>query len=171
MQHSAFSAAHLFIGLLKTPYWENNNLMNLMQSHFGEILFKSDWYPFKSQFYTKEMGPTPDKCIIMFKNTLPLSKFWRLKHQSNNLENLYHIKNKRSFNCDPGWITPYQVCLLSCKTYAHRIALQKGVYAEQCLLFQEKKAVSLPWTYPDYQSDYIKNCFLHMRKLCLISSC
>ena len=73
-----------------------------------------------------------------------------LKLKTQVIEDHFKVDQRRQVNLDPGWLTLYQVGLLSTKPFSHRLCLQDGIYGEVTLLYQRKQWVSLPWTYPDF---------------------
>jgi hypothetical protein len=72
--------------------------------------------------------------------------------------------HKRRVNLDPGLLSLYNLVLASTKSFAHRIYLRDGIYAEVTLLYQAGKFSPLAWTYPDYQTDVCQEFLLRCRK-------
>ncbi|NQT00025.1 MAG: DUF4416 family protein [Candidatus Omnitrophica bacterium] len=61
-------------------------------------------------------------------------------------------------NLDPGYITAAKLVLATCKNYAHRIYLDKGIFAEVALQFRQRGFQPQPWTYADYRSqEYLES--------------
>jgi len=62
----------------------------------------------------------------------------------------------RSINIDPGYLDLARLVLASTKDYKHRIYLNKGIYAEVTLFYQDRTFQPWQWTYPDYKTpEYI----------------
>ncbi len=58
-------------------------------------------------------------------------------------------------NIDPGYITTAKLVLASTKDHAHRIYLERGIYAEITLMYRHRAWESHEWTFPDYRrADY-----------------
>ncbi|MEK9658213.1 MAG: DUF4416 family protein [bacterium] len=166
MQARSFEPVQLFAAILVNNTYALSDILQQCSTEFGPILKQSKPEIFKSPYYGKEMGDNLKKCFVLFDKKVPADTLWIYKQQSNKLETKTSHNGKRHINIDTGALTPYHLCLLSCKPYAHRIPLQHGIYAETTLLFEHNKVKTLPWTYPDYQTDEAINCFLKMRKLC-----
>src|SRR4030042_760131 len=60
---------------------------------------------------------------------------------------------KRKFVSFKKLIGLAKVVLASTKDYKHRIYLDKGIYAEITLFYQDKTFNPWEWTYPDYRTD------------------
>jgi len=56
-------------------------------------------------------------------------------------------------NVDPGYVSLGKLVLASTKDHAHRLYLDRGVYGEVMLTYQQGCFRPWPWTYPDYASD------------------
>ena len=76
-------------------------------------------------------------------------------------------ERNRSINLDPGYISGSKLVLATCKNYSHRIYLDKGIYAEVTLHFQDATFKPWPWTYPDYKSEGYIQSFNKIREIYL----
>ena len=67
---------------------------------------------------------------------------------------------KRRVNIDPGYMARSRFVLATGKDFAHRIYLNRGIYADLTLIYARNGFQRLPWTYPDYGSplmmDYLE---------------
>ena len=70
----------------------------------------------------------------------------------------------RPLNLDPGYITAAKLVLASTKDHAHRIYLQRGIYAELTLTYRHRQWRALDWTYPDYRRDDYQAFFSRCRE-------
>ena len=70
-------------------------------------------------------------------------------------------------NFDPGYITAAKLVLASTKDHAHRIYLQRGIYAEVTLAFRHRQWQPLDWTYPDYRREDYQQFFSQCRQMVL----
>ncbi len=127
---------------------------------YGPLDFQSPIIPFIwTKYYEKGMGPDLHKQFFSFQRLINPDELAKIKLYTNRLErSLSSCQSSfRTINLDPGYITAAKLILATCKNYAHRIYLTKGVFAEVTLHFQEGSFMSQPWTYPDYKSqDYIQ---------------
>lgn len=121
---------------------------------YGSIM--SDLGPLRfdtfTDYYQTEMGKELWKKYYIFSQRITLEHMQRYKVDSQSFESRYLNSGKRSVNCDPGYLTLYQLGLLSTKAYSHRIYLSEGIYAECTLIAQGSQYTPLPWTYPDYRT-------------------
>ena len=113
-------------------------------------------------YYSKEMGADLKRWFWIAKtghrNILIEAKLW-----AQQLESKYSENGSRLVNCDPGIICLEHMILATGKSYAHRVYLDSGVYAELCYIFEAGAFKSLQWTYPDYQSEDKINLFNLLR--------
>ncbi len=117
-----------------------------------------------SDYYEPEMGQGLKRQFLGFRSLVAPDELPELKLFTNKLEKDFAEGDKRRVNLDPGYLALPSVVLASTKDFAHRLYLQKGIYGETTLLFRQGKFSHLPWTYPDYQSDFAHQFFFEMRK-------
>jgi len=92
-------------------------------------------------------------------------RLFKIKINTNIIEEKLSKHGLRIINIDPGYLDMAKLILASTKDYKHRIYLDKGIYAEITLFYQNKNFTPWEWTYPDYKSsDYIA-IFNHIRAL------
>ena len=133
----------------------------LLQKNFGQIDGKSCIQPFNfTDYYEKEFGKNLLQKIISFKKLIDSNQLAEIKIITNELENYILendiITNRRNINLDPGYISLDKFILASTKNGPSRIYLQKGIYAEITLRFQNKSFIPNEFTYLNYQSkEYI----------------
>ena len=87
-----------------------------------------------------------------------------IKLTTNGIETMYAVGGKRQVNLDPGYLTAARFVLGTGKDYSHRIYLSKGIYADLTLFFQQGKFKALPWTYPDYCADQMREYLKCIRR-------
>ncbi|MBL7084784.1 MAG: DUF4416 family protein [Candidatus Omnitrophica bacterium] len=138
---------------------------------FGPLDFESPIMPFDyTKYYEQEMGPRLLRCFFSFKRLINPGDLAAIKLYTNRLEcSLSGGKKEspRKINLDPGYISAAKLVLATCKDYSHRIYLDKGVYAEVTLRFQDGDFRALDWAYPDYKSRGYLESFHAIRKLYL----
>ncbi len=157
--------AKLFVGLILTPNVNEIDIYNQLESVYGEIEQKSSLYDFShTTYYLDEMGKQLRKQFIVIKPLISTFSAYEQKLKAVKLESLFLKNNKRSVNIDPGFLTAHNVILLTTKNYAHRIPLNKNIFAELTYVFKQKKFIVLPWSYPDFARDDYKNFFEELRK-------
>jgi len=138
---------------------------------YGPIDFRSPFIPFTfTDYYTPQMGENLLRRFISFQHLIEPALLSDIKVRSNHLEEQYALRFsgvKRALNLDPGYLTTTCLILASTKNYAHRIPLQKGIYAQLEYIFKKGEVQNLPWTYPDYRTEVYRQIFLKLRKIYL----
>lgn len=138
----------------------------ILFSLLNEPDFLSDVIDFNlTDYYKKEMGKDLKRQWVSYKNLVMPDSLADLKIKSNEIEERFKEDNKRKINIDPGIITLNNFILVTTKNYAHRIYLKAGIYAEVTLIYQNKKFQNLPWTYPDYRTEFFHQFLLNVRKI------
>lgn len=132
----------------------------------GEVDLKSEIIDFNfTDYYEEEMGKELKRGWVSFRNLIMPDFLSDLKIKTNEIEEKFKENNKRKINIDPGLLTLNNFILATTKNYAHRIYLQKGIYAEVTLIYRKKGFQNLPWTYPDYQTEFFHDFLLQVRKI------
>lgn len=130
----------------------------ILRERFGKIDFSSDTLPFvHTSYYEREFGKDLKRKFISFQKLIPPQRLSRIKIITNTIEEELSQGENRLINIDPGYLNLPKLILASTKDYIHRIYINKGVYAEVTLFYQDKSFKFWDWTYPDYKSaEYIK---------------
>ncbi len=134
-----------------------NKAQNVLIRHFGKIDFISQGLPFRhTGYYEKEMGCGLKRKFISFLKLIPAEELPKIKITANKIEARLSSQGKRRINIDPGYLDLSKLILATTKDYKHRVYLNKGIYAEITLFYQDKTFKPWEWTYPDYKTeDYI----------------
>jgi hypothetical protein len=124
---------------------------------FGQIDFTSPEIPFThTDYYTNEFGKGLKRKFFSFKKLIPPSRLAQIKISTNTLERKFAKNGLRCVNIDPGYLDLSKLVLASTKDYKHRIYLDKSIYAEITLFYQQNSFCGWDWTYPDYKTpEYI----------------
>lgn len=158
----------LVFGLISKDTSLFTAIENLLTKKFGKIDFKSQVLDFThTDYYRKEFGAGLKRKFITFERLFDSNALPMIKILSNMMENKFSLNKKRRINIDPGYLAEAKLVLASTKDFTHRLYLEKGIFAEITLYFQNKTFNYWPWTFPDYRTeDYIK-IFNHIRELYL----
>ncbi len=156
----------LFAGLLYCGTGPLLAATDAMKKAYGPLLFEtvpSDWH---SRYYTAEFGCAPIKRkFLFFERLICPGRLADIKLETNGMESALSEGEKRKINIDPGYITPARIVLASTKDYAHRVYLQKGIYAEVTMLWSRKEKTFVPhiFTYSDFRDQGNIIVFSRMR--------
>lgn len=141
-----------------------------MTRAFGETDLTSDVWPFDStDYYEPEMGPDLKRWFVSFAELISQERLAEIKRLTIDLEarmaeDCLRPKDQRVVNLDPGFVGLSKMVLATTKDHAHRIYLQRGIYAEVTLKFVKGKWEPWPWTYPDYAGQAYHPFFLQVRQ-------
>lgn len=151
---SLFSADELLI----------SEAIEKMSDIWGRTDFISETMKFDhTDYYRKEFGAGLKRRFAAFETLIDPVLLPEIKISTNRLEAELGTENRRYVNIDPGYITAERLVLATGKNYSHRIYLDYGIYADLTLIYQKGGFKSLPWTFPDYASDEIKELLGRIR--------
>lgn len=128
----------------------------LLTKLLGPIDLTSDLWPFDSTaYYESEMGPGLHRQFVSFTELIQSDRIAEIKRSTNDIERticdeVLADHDHRPVNLDPGYIELAKLVLATTKNHAHRIYLQRGIYAEVTLRYEQGAWQPWPWTYPDY---------------------
>lgn len=158
--------AKLIVAVIINGQDSFDELLALLSRRFGEAEALSPWYDFDfTSYYVPEMGAPLYRRFIVFKElidqeTLPDIKLW-----TNTVENTFLNQNgKRRVNLDPGYLTLERFILATGKNFTHRVYLRDGIFADLTLIYTKGGFQVLPWTFPDYATDTIRNFLAGVRQ-------
>ena len=118
---------------------------------YGPMDFVGAILPFNyTEYYHAEMGRPLWRRFASFARLIRQEDLVRIKEETNELEGRMSERGRRSVNIDPGYLLAERLVLATGKDCAHRIYLDRGIYADLTLVFHQKEYRPLQWTYPDY---------------------
>ncbi len=162
--------AKLFCGLLSGDIDLLAEARRRLRQHFGEVELESEIWPFvTTDYYEAELGTDVKRQFVFFRDLVSVEMLADIKRQTNDLElklceDLMLPTSTRPVNMDPGYLTLSKIVLATTKDHAHRIYLQRGIYAEVTLRFHDGQWAPWPWTYPDYAATTYHPFFIHARQ-------
>lgn len=125
----------------------------------------SAWLPFdQTRYYEPEMGAGLQRRLAVFLYLADPGALSGWKQQTNLLEDRFSMGGRRLVNIDPGYLARERLVLATGKNYTHRLYLQSGIYGEVTLIFQKGGWQTLPWTYPDYAGEPLRQFFAQARQ-------
>lgn len=144
------------------------------EAAWGPIALESEVFQFdRTDYYESSMGSGLMKVFWAFETLFDPGSLVDVKYQGNAWEEEYAAAaahpEERPLNIDPGYITLSKLVLASTKDYAHRIYLDRGMYAEITLYYQGHAWQHHRYTFPDYRREdyqaFFSRCrdYLHRR--------
>lgn len=158
--------AKLIVAVIINGRENFDTLLELLCRKYGVVERLSPWYDFNfTTYYEPEMGAPLYRRFIVFKEpvaqeTLPAIKLW-----TNEIENAFFNNNgQRYVNLDPGYLTLERFILATGKNFTHRVYLHDGIFADLTLIYTKGGFQVLPWTFPDYATETIRNFLAEVRQ-------
>ena len=135
---------------------------------FGPVALESPTFPFdQTDYYEPTMGPGLRKVFFAFAELLDPTELVAVKLQTNRWEEQYAALGRhpepRPLNLDPGYLTLGKLVLASTKDFAHRLYLDRGIYAEITLWWRHGAWQHHPWTFADYRREDYQAFFAQAR--------
>lgn len=148
-----------------------NSAVRAFAKLFGRLAYASETMPFAwTDHYRAELGERPVRRFVALRDPIDPSELARLKRATARMEvTLARPGEPREVNIDPGVLNADQLVLASTKPRRHRIYVGQGIFADLMLLWEQDRFCALPWTYPDYADDGVRELFRRMRQLHLVS--
>ena len=162
-----FSPAKQIVGVIagETAVFEKTE--SALVSLYGPTDIRSPMFPFDlTDYYKEEMGPNLRRLFLSFANLVPPDELAAIKVRTNALEEEIgraHPALHRAVNIDPGIMTAAALIMGTAKDFAHRVPLNRGIYAHLELLFRKNEVRFLDWTYPDFRRPEYGDFFLEVR--------
>lgn len=149
-------------------------------AQWGPIALESPRFEFtETTYYESSMGDGLKKTFFAFAKLMDPVELVETKLRTNDAELEYASQlshaEARPLNLDPGYLTDGKFLLATTKDHAHRIYLDRGIYAEITLRYYQKRWQPWDWTYPDYCREdfleYFTECRNRFRQLRLEQPC
>lgn len=152
----------IIVGILARDAAAVEAVRETLGEHFGEEDLNLSPFPFTfTNYYVDEIGPTPVRAFLSYEKLVDRTDIVDIKLWTNDVELAIAEKEGtpglRPVNLDPGYMTLGQFFLATTKDQRQRVYMQRGIFVEPTLYFQEGHFHAFDWTYRDYQSEtYIK---------------
>ena len=122
---------------------------------FGAVDRTGPAIPFDlTEYYAGEMGTGLRRKFVSFESLIAPQDLSEVKIRTNAMEDALREESggsHRPVNIDPGYLTSAALIMATAKNFAHRIPLDKGIYAHLEFLFGKHGIRTLDWTYPDFR--------------------
>jgi hypothetical protein len=151
---SDFKKAKYFCGLIFSQNQAAAGALDMLQEILSAVDSRSAVIPFTmTDYYQAEMGEPLFRQFVSFKELLTPEKLPEIKMRTIQLEDKLAVAGKRTVNLDPGYLSEANVIIATSKNHYHRVPLSGGIYAHIEYVLKDGRINSLPWTYPDFQTE------------------
>lgn len=125
-----------------------------LQPQVGSVETQGEPFSFRhTDYYEAEMGKNLEKCFCSFGMLARRNQLVDFKIRAMAIERKLAIHGRRRINIDPAYLELPKLVVATSKNFSHRIYLDKGVFGDVQLMYQQGHFVSNPWTYADYKTD------------------
>ena len=137
-----------------------------LEERFGPADYRSPDMAFTfTEYYNEEMGGELRRIFISFERLVPREALADIKLFTNGIErDLGRPDGGRLVNIDPGLLSLENFILATAKNFTHRVYLRDGIFADLTLIYSGKKFNAMPWTFPDYSTEEIREILAGLRK-------
>jgi hypothetical protein len=150
-------------GILTSEKELRDEVIGLLEPHFGSADIIGEWMPFgHTNYYEDEMGPRLARSFVAFEKLVEEHFAASFKKIATDIEDALSVDGRRRVNIDPGFISSNKLVLVSGKYGGNKIALAQGVWADM-LLWYNKGWTAMPWAFPDFRNGELFPLFMKMR--------
>lgn len=152
----------IIVGILAKDAEAVESVRETLKKRFGEEDLNLPPFPFTfTNYYIDEIGAAPVRAFFSYEQLVDREEIVDIKLWTNDVElsiaEAAGTPGLRPVNLDPGYMTLGQFFLATTKDQRQRVYMQRGIFVEPTLYFQDGHFHSFDWTYRDYQSEtYIK---------------
>lgn len=159
----------IIVGILAKDAEAVNAVRGVLKAKFGEEDLNLEPFPFTfTNYYKEEIGEAPVRAFFSYEQLVERETIVDIKLWTNDIELEIAEKNGtpglRPVNLDPGYMTLGQFFLATTKDQRQRVYMQRGIFVEPTLYFQDGHFHAFDWTYRDYQSEYYIKYLEEVRK-------
>jgi hypothetical protein len=109
------------------------------------------------------MGWPLYKRILAAETLIDPARLPQVKEECVRIERERLRSENRRVNIDPGYIAAQHLVLATGKSAGHRVYLDRGVWADLTLLYENRAFKALAWTYPDYVDPQVQAALIDVR--------
>ena len=148
----------VIVGILAKDPESVEAVRGTLREKFGEEDLNLPPFPFTfTNYYREEIGDAPVRAFFSYQKLVNRETIVDIKLWSNDVELEIAERNGtpglRPVNLDPGYMSLGQFFLATTKDQRQRVYMQRGIYVEPTLYFQDGHFHAFEWTYRDYQSE------------------
>lgn len=154
----------LVVSLLAKKEDPRTQAVEMLAQRFGPLCYLSGLLPFPSDYYGQEMGGPLTRRVAAFWELVENHRLAEIKTVCMEMEASLASGGRRLVNIDSGLLSADALILATHKHSGHRITLAPGIHAEITLWYHHGAYHPLPWTYPDFAGDELKNLLAVLRR-------
>ena len=148
----------IIVGILAKDAQSVEAVRATLRERFGEEDLHLEPFTFTfTNYYIDEIGSAPVRAFFSYETLVERETIVDIKLWTNDIELEIAEKNGtpglRPVNLDPGYMTLGQFFLATTKDQRQRVYMQRGIFVEPTLYFQDGHFHAFDWTYRDYQSE------------------
>ena len=148
----------IVVGILARDTSAVESVRETLIKRFGTEDLNLEPFPFTfTNYYVDEIGSSPVRAFFSYEPLVERETIVDIKLWSNEVELEIAKQNGtaglRPVNLDPGYMTLGQFFLATTKDQRQRVYMQRGIFVEPTLYFQDGHFHAFEWTYRDYQSE------------------
>jgi len=148
----------IVVGILAKDSASVEAVRDTLRKKFGEEDSVLPPFPFTfTNYYKEEIGATPVRAFFSYRPLVERETIVDIKLWTNEIELEIAERNGtpglRPVNLDPGYMALGQFFLATTKDQRQRVYMQRGIFVEPTLYFQDGHLHAFEWTYRDYQSE------------------
>lgn len=150
--------ARLVVSLLAGHEEPRAQALRRLASVLGPVVLYSEPMSFTaSEYYTPEMGPGLTRRVAALEALHLPGELAGVKRLCQQIEAELSQGGRRRVNLDPGLLDRDSLVLATHKFAGHRLELAPGIYGEVTLYYHGGGYRALPWTYPDYAGEAMRD--------------
>lgn len=155
-----------FIGALFSNAELLSKALKQCEDQIGKIDLRSVDFPFDcTSYYDAEMGEPIFRTFISFEQPRNPGDLAELKVLCNQIEENLALQGKRKVNLDVGYLDFHKLVLASAKYNGQKIYLDRGIYADPTLYFENGQFHPFENTFPDFKSKQYLDVFTKIRQI------
>ena len=137
-----------------------------LEAAFGPLDYSGAPHPFvHSRYYDDEMGEGLSRGIFAFAELMEPGALVEAKWQAHQVELALADGARRRVNVDVGYLDLHKLVLASFKGRGHKLYLDKGVWADMTLVYEQGAFSPLPWSFPDFAAGTYGSELITVRNL------
>ena len=138
----------------------------LLGRSFSSVEYVGEFLDFvATDYYEPEMGVGLKRGMIAFKDLIHPGELTASKLMARDLENQFRRDGKRRINIDIGYLDLFKVVLASFKGRSNKIYLDKGIWADMILYFENAQYQTFMWGFPDFKSGIYNDDLIQIRSM------